>query len=94
MNARSRKRLVDGLVEAYVEWRESCDRVNDAYRGWTRETGTSGRVAFALYMGALNAEEQAAEAYAGLIRRAGKPSWSEQPTAAPLGDAGWGVDWP
>ena len=50
MNTLRRERLVDGLVEAYVDWRETCDRVNDAYRSCARETGPRGRVAFGLYM--------------------------------------------
>ena len=71
------RRLVDELVEAYVDWREACARVNDAYRSWASETGPCGRVAFGLYMAALDAEEQAAEVYAGLVRRADKLPWSE-----------------
>jgi hypothetical protein len=30
MNRLSRKRLIDKLVAAYVDWREACVRVNDA----------------------------------------------------------------
>jgi hypothetical protein len=37
MHTRSRERLVDRLVEAYVDWRETCGWVNDAYRCWTSE---------------------------------------------------------
>lgn len=45
MNMLSRNRLVDELVEAYVEWREACARVSDAYRFWASETapGTESR---------------------------------------------------
>jgi hypothetical protein len=94
MNARSRERLVDGLVEAYLDWRETSHWLNDAYRRWTRETGTSARVTFGLYMAALDAEQQAAEAYARLVQRAGRLRWSDEGTADPLGEPGWGVDWP
>ena len=66
MDKLSRKRLVDELVEAYVAWREACARVDNAYRSWASETGPCGGVAFGLYMAALDAEEQAAEVYAGL----------------------------
>jgi hypothetical protein len=30
MTALSRKRLIDKLLEAYVDWREPCVRVDDA----------------------------------------------------------------
>ena len=62
MTALSRKRLIDKLVEAYVDWRQACVRVDDAYRAWGRETGPWGAVAFGLYVATLDAEEQAAEA--------------------------------
>jgi hypothetical protein len=94
MNARSRERLVDGLVEAYVDWRETCGWVNDAYRRWTLATGTAAAVTFGLYLAALDAEQEAAEAYARLVLRVGKLSWAEERTAEPLGEPEWGVDWP
>jgi hypothetical protein len=94
MNTLTRRRLADKLVEAYVDWRESCARVDDTYRSWARETGLCGRVAFALYLAALDSEEQAAEVYAELVRRAAKLPWSEDPAAEPLGGPAWGVGWP
>jgi hypothetical protein len=45
MNTLSRKRLADKLVEAYVDWRETCARVDDAYRSWASEAGLWGRAA-------------------------------------------------
>jgi hypothetical protein len=94
MNALSRRRLVDKLLEAYVAWRETCARVDDAYCNWAREPGPRGGVAFGLYMAALDAEEQAAEVYARLVRRAGKLPWSEEPGAESLGGPAWGAEWP
>jgi hypothetical protein len=85
MNALRREKLVDDLVEAYIVWREISARVSDAYRSWASETGPCGSVAFGLYMSALDAEEQAAEVYAGLVRRADELPWSEDPPAGPLG---------
>jgi hypothetical protein len=67
MNRLSRKRLIDKLVAAYVDWREACVRVNDAYRFWASEPGPSDGVAFGLYVAALDAEQQAAAVYAGVI---------------------------
>jgi hypothetical protein len=102
MDKLSQKRLVDKLVEAFVDWREACARVDDAYRACASETGPCGRVAFGLYTAALDAEEQAAEVYAGLVRRAGKLPLSEDPPAEPVGGprgklAGhdsWPARWP
>jgi hypothetical protein len=93
MNTLSRERLVHKLVEAYV-WRETCARVNDAYRCCPSDTGPCGGVTFGLYIAALDAEEQAAEVYAGLVRRADKPPWSEDPPAEQLGRPMRGDGWP
>ncbi len=84
MNTLRRERLVDRLVEAYIDWRETCAWVSDAYRSWTSETAPGDRAAFGLYMAALDAEEQAAEVYAGLVRRTHKLRWSDHPPTGPL----------
>src|SRR5580693_8344536 len=34
MNTLSRKPLIDQVIEAYVDWREACLRVNDGYLSW------------------------------------------------------------
>jgi hypothetical protein len=89
----SRKRLIDKLVAAYVDWREACARVNDAYRFWASEPGRSDRVAFGLYMAALDAEQQAAEVYARVIRDVCKLLRSDEPAAQPLPGPGLGAGW-
>jgi hypothetical protein len=94
MNKLNRKRLVDKLVEAYVDWRETCARVSDAYRSWASETAPGNEVAFGLYIAALDAEEQAAHVYAGLVRCAHELPWSEDPAAEALGGPAWGISWP
>ncbi len=91
MDTLRRRRLVDKLVESYVDWLEACARVNDSYRFCLRETGSAGRVAFGLYVAALDAEEHAAEIYAGLVQRAEQLSSSERPPAKSLGGPAWGV---
>ena len=93
LNTLRREKLVDELVEAYIDWREACARVNDAYRSWARATDPCGEVAFGRYVAALDAEEQAAEVYAGLVRRADDLPWSEDPPAGPLGGRAAGVGW-
>ena len=72
MTKLSQKRLVDRLLETYVSWREACLRVSDAYGSWVSETGPGVASAFGRYMAALEQEERAAEAYAGLVRRASR----------------------
>jgi hypothetical protein len=87
MNTLRRKRLVDTLVEAYVEWREACIRVDEAYFS-ASETAPGDKVTFGLYMAALDAEEHAADVYAGVVRRADALAWSEDPSAEPLSGRG------
>ena len=73
MNRLIQKRLVDKLIEAYVEWREASRLVNDAYRSWQSNSGCRSVGAFWRYRAALDQEEGAAEAYARLVRRVGHP---------------------
>jgi hypothetical protein len=61
MNTLRRERLVDELVEASIDWRETCARANDAYRSWASATGPCSNVAFELYTAALDAEERAGD---------------------------------
>jgi hypothetical protein len=91
MNKLRQKRLVDGLIEAYVSWREACLRVSDAYGSWASKTGLGATSAFGRYMAALDDEEQAAEVYAGLVRRAGQLALSGHGPAESLGGAARGV---
>jgi hypothetical protein len=63
------RRLVDKMVDAYVNWREACLLVTDAYRSWARTTGPAATFAFCRYRAALEQEERAAEVYARMVRR-------------------------
>ena len=91
MNKLSQKRLVDRMIEAYVSWREACLRVSDAYGSWGSEMGPGVTSAFGLYMSALEQEERAAEAYAGLVQRAGQLVLDKHDTVERLAGAAWGV---
>ena len=91
MNKMSQKRLVDRLIGAYVDWREACLRVSDAYGSWASGTGVGAKSAFARYMAALDHEERAAEVYAGLVRRAGQLAPTRHDPAGPLDGAAWEV---
>jgi len=65
------QQLLDGMVSAYIDWLEACSLVQDAYRSWTNATGPGARWAFWRYTAALDAEEDAAEAYASFVRSVG-----------------------
>jgi hypothetical protein len=62
-------RLVDETLDAYVEWREECAGVRDAYRRWSSAPLSEVTDAFREYLTALEYEEHAADRYAQLIRR-------------------------
>jgi hypothetical protein len=70
MNKMTHKQMVDGLMRAYVSWREACLRVTDAYDSWTSAARVGATSEFGLYLAALDDEERAADVYAGLVRRA------------------------
>ena len=70
MRKRIETRLVDIMIDAYVEWREACVLEEDAYRSWASAGGAGARTcAFARYAAALETEEVAADVYARLVRR-------------------------
>jgi hypothetical protein len=58
-------------MQAYVDWREECVAVWDAYGRWADAGVTDAALAFVAYTAALDREERASEIYAGLIRRVG-----------------------
>jgi hypothetical protein len=84
MRKRTETRLVDETISAYVDWREACRAVHAAYRSWATATGPRVRVAFWRYNAALDAEERAAEVYAGLVRRVGQFVTSDRDLSGPL----------
>lgn len=67
-----KERLVDDAMDAYVDWREECISVAEAYRRWESAPAADSRLAFAGYTAALDREEAAGERYAGLIARVGR----------------------
>jgi hypothetical protein len=64
-------RPTNRLAVAYVGWREACRVVDDAYRSWVEATRPGDAIAFGRYTAALDAEERAANVYAGLVKRVG-----------------------
>jgi hypothetical protein len=78
MNEQVDKQLVDEAIDAYVDWREECARVRDAYERWAHAPRIDAQGAFSAYRAALDGEECASHAYADLVARirAGKrPVW-------------------
>lgn len=86
--------LVDGLIDAYVDWRVACDGVHQAYRVWALEMGSADRVTFQMYMAALDAEEHAAEVYASFVMRAYERLWGEGTSAEAFGEPAGGTGRP
>jgi hypothetical protein len=89
MRKRTETRLVDRMITAYVDWREACRLVEEAYRSWASATGASAtgpsaRVAFWRYTATLDAEEWAAEVYANVVRRVGDLATSDSDLSGPL----------
>ena len=64
-DARLRRKndLIDEAVERYVEWREECATVYDAYANWTSAPTEESDLPFAAYSAALDREQSAATVY-------------------------------
>jgi hypothetical protein len=84
------QRLVDKMIDAYVEWREACRAVNDTYRSWASATGVGAIAEFTRYTAALDTEESAADTYARLVRRVARVI----PSYPGFGSRAWGDRWP
>ena len=66
MNEQVDKQLMDEAIQAYVDWREECIAVSDAYKRWACAAIDDAAGAFAAYSAALDREECASDAYADL----------------------------
>jgi hypothetical protein len=58
-----RRRLVDEMMDDYVSWREACAAVALSYENWECSEPRDMKLAFGVYVAALDGEEQAATAY-------------------------------
>ena len=63
------RRLLGEAIKAYVDWREECAAVWDAFDRWGSATAVDAAAAFSAYGAALDREECAAHAYAGWLAR-------------------------
>ena len=71
INTWQQERLVDEAVDAYVDWRDQCTAVSEAYRRWASAPVADAGSAFAAYSAALDREASAAEVYAAQLMRMG-----------------------
>src|ERR687891_997191 len=61
--------LVDEAMDAYIDWREECARVWDAYDRCVQAPAGDAALTFSAYRAALDREECASRAYAQLVTR-------------------------
>ena len=61
--------LADEAIRVYIDWREECATVWDAFDRWASSDGADAGTAFAAYGAALDREECAAREYADLLER-------------------------
>lgn len=83
----TRTRLVDEMVERYVDWREECAAVEEAYRCWSTSSAPC-TMEFAIYNAALDREECAARLYAGALSRLKRCLWLDLELDPSLSGAG------
>jgi hypothetical protein len=62
-------RLLDALIDRYVDWREECVAVQAAYEWWRDGPHAERATAFLAYRAALDREERAGEVYAEWVGR-------------------------
>jgi hypothetical protein len=57
------------MMDAYVSWINACAGVAVSYENWKRLDRTDEKLAFSVYVAALDREEQAAAAYQRAVVR-------------------------
>jgi hypothetical protein len=55
------------LLDSYLDWRQEAASVAQAYSRWVAAQGAEGGPRFSAYVAALDREEAAATAYAGVL---------------------------
>jgi hypothetical protein len=69
-DAAASERLVDEVVERYVDWREASAAADHAYVQWSNAPASGREPKFAAYTVALDQEELAAAIYRTVLERA------------------------
>jgi hypothetical protein len=64
-----RRQYVDDMMDDYVSWRDACAAVAVSYENWKCSDRADKKLAFSVYVAALDREEQAASAYQRAIAR-------------------------
>jgi hypothetical protein len=57
------RQYVDDMMDDYVSWREACATVAVSYQNWKCSDRGDQKLAFSVYVAALDREQQAATAY-------------------------------
>jgi hypothetical protein len=65
-----RQRQLNDALDAYLEWRQQCNAVWNAYSDWAAGRESDAALRYSQYSAALDREERASELYVGLIERA------------------------
>jgi hypothetical protein len=70
-DSRSKRKnaLIDEAIDRYVEWREECAAVYDAYANWSSAPMDETDLPFAAYSAALDREQSAATVYGRVVER-------------------------
>ena len=61
--------LIDEAMERYVEWREECAAVENAYTNWSKAPAGEAELPYAAYGAALDREQIAASLYGRALVR-------------------------
>jgi hypothetical protein len=69
LEAPRRRRLVNAVMDAYLEWRDECAAVSDAYRRWADAGEADLGSTWRAYEAALDREERASAVYDEIVRR-------------------------
>jgi hypothetical protein len=69
LDAKIRPELIDEMIEVYVDWREECIGLTNAYGRWLSGPAEERDLAFAGYRAALDREEQASVVYGNHVER-------------------------
>jgi hypothetical protein len=67
-----RDKIIDDVMETYVDWRQACVDAESAYGRWSIARSTDPARAFAAYTAAAIDEELAAMDYAAVLQRAAR----------------------
>jgi hypothetical protein len=66
-----RRRMVNAAMDAYLDWRDECAGVSDAYRLWADADEADVAPAWWAYEAALDREERASSLYDEAVQRIG-----------------------